>query len=102
MRALVIASAVVLASFSTAQAERCTGKWDGQADTSVTFKEGRNLTYCFRGECWNEAFTGSKGSLLRFPVGTQGAAVTMTRSGNGYRAIWRYRNESSRATLTCQ
>jgi hypothetical protein len=85
-----------------AQAQSCSGLWGGSASTKVTFTGARTLRYCYQSKCWDEKFSGDKGSRLSFTVGG-GARVTMTRKKNGnYSATWKAGSNRAAATYTCR
>lgn len=102
MNAIICAGIIMLASVSMASAEICTGKWGGQSKTSVTFKKGDKVRYCFKAQCYNEEFVGDKKKKIMFSLGNSGATVTLVASGRGYKAKWRNGNNSARATLKCK
>lgn len=96
-------SVILLALMSSpALAEKCSGKWGGRVATSVDFKSGSALRYCYLNDCWNSDWLGDKSKRLTFRVGDGGATVEMTKRGKGYRAVWRNGNQVARADLTCK
>lgn len=99
---LAITAAALLFANQSALAEKCTGSWGGSAPTSITFKAGHKLRYCYRDQCWNSEWLGDKASKLVFRIGNGGATVEMTARKGGYKAIWRNGNNSSRANLSCK
>ena len=100
MRVLFYAVLILLGSFGIAQAEKCTGKWGGQATTSVTFSGGKKVHYCYKTQCWNAQFAGSKASRLNFTVGQ--AVVSLRKAGRGYKAKWQYGARKAFANLSCR
>ncbi len=99
MRVLVYTVLILLASIGVAQAEKCTGKWGGQANTSVTFSGGKKISYCYKAQCWTAQFAGSKANRLRFNVGR--AVVSLRKAGKGYKAIWQSGARKAFANLSC-
>lgn len=98
----VLSAVIGLSSASIASAEKCVGKWDGKASTSVTFKKSDRLRYCFERRCWNEEYLGNKARKISFRLGTSGATVEMVSKKYGYAATWRNGSQSSRAKLVCK
>lgn len=87
---------------SGAYAMKCSGGWDGSVPTSVTFQGGDKIRYCYKIECWNAEIVGEKPKKFMFHVGNSGATVEMVARSGGYRATWRFGNNSSRANLQCK
>lgn len=100
MRILSLAIMALLASSGFAHAERCTGKWGGKANTSVSFSGGKKVRYCYKSQCWNARFAGSKASRLNFTVGS--ATVSLRKAGNGYKAKWQHGARKAFANLSCR
>lgn len=97
------ATALAIGITTQAHAEKCTGKWGGTAATSVEFKGGKKVRYCYEGQCWNQRFSGSKDSKLKFPVGFSGAFVTLfKRDGNKYHADYKHGSNEASATYACR
>ena len=92
----------VVAWSGGAYAMKCSGAWDGSVPTSVTFQGGDNIRYCYKTECWNSEIIGDKSKKFMFRVGNSGATVEMVARSGGYRATWRYGNNSSKANLQCK
>ncbi len=94
---------IVIGASTSAFAEKCRGSWGGQAATTIEFKGGKKIKYCYQARCWNETFTGSKSGKLEFPVGNQGARVWLTKSGaKSYKAKYRWGNDRSATTYRCK
>ena len=102
MKGLLLTISALLIMTSGAFAEKCSGKWGGRAKTSITFKSGQNLRYCYEAQCWNSEWIGSKSSKISFRIGNGGAFVEMKKSGSGYNAVWRNGEQSSKAKLACK
>lgn len=100
MRVPIYTIAILLVSTGMAQAEKCTGKWGGQANTSVTFSGEKKVRYCYKTECWNEQFVGNKASRLKFTVGS--SVVTLRKAGGGYKATWQNGARKAFANLSCR
>jgi len=101
VKSLICAAAAVIVSTSPALAELCIGKWGSGSKTSVTFHGGRNLTYCYREQCWDAKFSGSKNAMLSFILVKGGPTLTLVKSGAGYKVTWRHGNQSDKTTITC-
>jgi hypothetical protein len=87
---------------SPASATTCSGKWGGQASTTIQLKSGNKVRYCYRSECYNTTFSGSLEKGLSFTVVRGGAVVTVKPSGKNYSGVWRYQNQRATATLRCK
>lgn len=98
--ALVAASMVALPI--AAHAERCVGSWGEGAPTTITFKDGNQLRYCYGQQCWNAEWVGDKATKLMFRFGDGGATVEMKAVKGGYSADWRYGGNSAHAFLRCK
>lgn len=102
LRSLILPALVFVLIPSTAAAEKCNGMWGGKVKTSVEFKSGNKLRYCYARECWSSKWLGDKDKKLIFRLNNSGSTVEMTKRRGGYRAVWRNGNRSAKASLSCQ
>lgn len=99
---MMASAGLILLMTGVAYAEKCTGSWGGVATSTVEFKGGNNVRYCYQTQCWNSEFTGEKTGKLKFRVGDRGAYVEMRAKGSGYSATWRNGSNYSNAEFRCK
>lgn len=88
---------------TVAYATSCSGKWSDGASTSIRFKAGNKLRYCYKSRCWNSTYTGKEGKKIRFKIGKTQAKVSLTPSGsNKYKAFWSFGGNASRGSYSCR
>lgn len=98
---IIFTTAIALGIANSAGATTCSGKWGNSAATTVEFKSGNKVKYCYEAQCWTSAIYKS-GNDYMFRVGKSSASVELKASGKGYKANWRAGNDSSNANLTCK
>ncbi|MBZ0130813.1 MAG: hypothetical protein K8F59_17080 [Rhodobacteraceae bacterium] len=99
----IVISALALVGFpTTLSAQTCSGKWNGKTSTSVEFKLGGKIEYCFAKDCWTSKVYQNGKDFLFVVGGNSGASVEMKAAGKGYNATWQNGKNSAKAKLTCQ
>ncbi|MEO1700619.1 MAG: hypothetical protein AAFR71_01095 [Pseudomonadota bacterium] len=73
------------------------GKWGGQAPSTLKILSESEVRYCFRGNCTNEPYTGNINRTIRFTWGE--SRFTFTRTSTGYDGTFRG-GDGTRSTVS--